>query len=398
MYKPNRSVVRFIFYNLIILFISFISFNNNLSADKVKRLSLIRDKQEAIKFFLSEIAEEGESTNNCLTPSSERYATKSIVINLNSIEEKPDQDISSPTKSNNTITNNNDIETKSTTMATTNEETTMIDDINKNNLLDNLEQHINGSNDEHVNDINGHNHNNLDDLDLIKTNQNNTNHDSNNSLKENQKFELNFNSNENLNEDNNHLVYVDTKLNIDSNNLVNNSTHNQLLDIDKLDISNKKKDVKLDDDIEIFSKPKQSAASSSVKNGGIINVSDASNEQITKLMNELNEMKERERGYLDKIDTLEEENKKFKMVAVEFESVFHQLIKDKDDIETKLKNEIIELTKERDHLQEDVVGVERAFDDLHRRFEKLKVKVEEFKKVCFLFLFLMIDFTLYYDK
>ena len=46
----------------------------------------------------------------------------------------------------------------------------------------------------------------------------------------------------------------------------------------------------------------------------------------------------------------------------------------------RLKNEIIELTKERDHLQEDVIGVERAFDDLHRRFEKLKTKVEEFKR------------------
>ena len=57
------------------------------------------------------------------------------------------------------------------------------------------------------------------------------------------------------------------------------------------------------------------------------------------------------------------------------------MIKDKEESETKLKNEIIELTKERDHLQEDVIGVERAFDDLHRRFEKLKTKVEEFKKV-----------------
>ena len=57
------------------------------------------------------------------------------------------------------------------------------------------------------------------------------------------------------------------------------------------------------------------------------------------------------------------------------------MIKDKEESESKLKAEIIELTKERDHLQEDVVGVERAFDDLHRRFEKLKTKVEEFKKV-----------------
>jgi hypothetical protein len=59
------------------------------------------------------------------------------------------------------------------------------------------------------------------------------------------------------------------------------------------------------------------------------------------------------------------------------------LIKDKEESELKLKQEILELTKERDHLQEDVHGVDKAFDDLHRRFEKLKTKVEEFKKVCF---------------
>jgi hypothetical protein len=50
---------------------------------------------------------------------------------------------------------------------------------------------------------------------------------------------------------------------------------------------------------------------------------------------------------------------------------------------------MLELTKERDHLQEDVIGVEKAFDDLHRRFEKLKTKVEEFKKV-----FLSLSLTL----
>jgi len=68
-------------------------------------------------------------------------------------------------------------------------------------------------------------------------------------------------------------------------------------------------------------------------------------------------------------------------VVVDYDCLFHNLIKDKDEAEGKLKNEIIELTKERDHLQEDVIGVERAFDDLHRRFEKLKTKIEEFKKV-----------------
>jgi hypothetical protein len=103
----------------------------------------------------------------------------------------------------------------------------------------------------------------------------------------------------------------------------------------------------------------------------------------SQLLLELEEMRAREKKYLARIDSVEEENKKFRMVAMEFDGMFHQLIKDKEESETKLKNEIIELTKERDHLQEDVVGVERAFDDLHRRFEKLKIKVEEFKKVGF---------------
>jgi chromosome segregation ATPase len=84
---------------------------------------------------------------------------------------------------------------------------------------------------------------------------------------------------------------------------------------------------------------------------------------------------------VEQINAIEQENEKFRLVASEFERIFYNLLKDKDDTEDKLKNEIIELTKERDHLQEDVIGVEKAFDDLHRRFEKLKTKVEEFKKV-----------------
>ncbi len=102
---------------------------------------------------------------------------------------------------------------------------------------------------------------------------------------------------------------------------------------------------------------------------------------MSKLLSELNELKEKEKLYLQRIDLLEEENEKFKTVAIDFEDLFQNLVKDKEESEIKLKNEIIELTKERDHLQEDVIGVERAFDDLHRRFEKLKTKVEEFKKV-----------------
>lgn len=110
-------------------------------------------------------------------------------------------------------------------------------------------------------------------------------------------------------------------------------------------------------------------------------LSSASAAEVSRLTAELNELKEREKVHLERIDSLEDENEKFKRVAVDFEEILQNLLKDKEDGEVKLKNEIIELTKERDHLQEDVCGVERAFDDLHRRFEKLKTKVEEFKRV-----------------
>lgn len=110
-------------------------------------------------------------------------------------------------------------------------------------------------------------------------------------------------------------------------------------------------------------------------------MSSASNHaEVSKLMAEVAELRERETTHLKRIDSLEVENEKFKTVAIDFEEIFKNLIQEKEECEVKLKNEIIELTKERDHLQEDVIGVERAFDDLHRRFEKLKTKVEEFKK------------------
>ena len=104
------------------------------------------------------------------------------------------------------------------------------------------------------------------------------------------------------------------------------------------------------------------------------------NPSMAKLVAELNSMKEKEKYYQDQIKTLDEENKKFRVIVVEFETIIQNMDNNKEENESKLKNEILELTKERDHLQEDVIGVERAFDDLHRRFEKLKIKVEEFKK------------------
>lgn len=107
----------------------------------------------------------------------------------------------------------------------------------------------------------------------------------------------------------------------------------------------------------------------------------ASNSELARLQAELQAYKDRERSYVEHIEQIEEENEKFQHIAVEFEQIFHQLIQDKEASEAKYRQEIIELTKERDHLQEDVVGIERSFDDLHRRFDNLKVKVVEFRKV-----------------
>lgn len=109
-------------------------------------------------------------------------------------------------------------------------------------------------------------------------------------------------------------------------------------------------------------------------------------ELISKLQAELEACKDREMKYMDQIDFVVSQNEQFQFIADEFEKIFKQFVVEKDTNEAKLHKEIIELTKERDHLQEDVVGIERSFDDLHRRFEKLKTKVIELKAVIFFFL------------
>ena len=104
-------------------------------------------------------------------------------------------------------------------------------------------------------------------------------------------------------------------------------------------------------------------------------------ELINKLQAELEACKDRELKYMDQIEFVVSQNEQFQFIADEFEKIFKQFVVEKDTNEAKLHKEIIELTKERDHLQEDVVGIERSFDDLHRRFEKLKTKVIELKGV-----------------
>lgn len=129
-----------------------------------------------------------------------------------------------------------------------------------------------------------------------------------------------------------------------------------------------------------FEKKSNSLTSSVTSVTGLSDDDTSLNPSMAKLVTELNSMKEKEKSYLDQIRTLDEENKKFRVIVVEFETIIQNMDNNREESESKLRNEILELTKERDHLQEDVIGVERAFDDLHRRFEKLKIKVEEFKK------------------
>lgn len=113
--------------------------------------------------------------------------------------------------------------------------------------------------------------------------------------------------------------------------------------------------------------------------------SDADKELIGKLQAEIEAYKDREKKYVNHIANIVDQNEQFQLIADEFEKIFKQFVVEKDANEAKLRKEIIDLTKERDHLQEDVVGIEQSFDNLHKRFENLKSKVNVFKTVIFSF-------------
>lgn len=349
--------------------------NKQLSPDKVKRLSLIVDKQEAIKTFLSGITEEENEEENVIESATATAAAA------------------------NTATNNE----SSTLQAVT----------PPNRLLD-LEHHIS---EESTSTTTATVNDNLKN-DRMKLNAHTMNDQNTNSVES--KFELDPRFSGGMLQEN---EFNDTAREDLTSNSHNTSPmqkqNNTILDLDQMEpisetklcqhlantsINIKPIDNSLLDDIQIFAKntaslksqtstrslskansldePHSSHLTNGVTNGhtNIVNGDDSSSAIIAKLMNENKELKEKEKASQAQIQSLEDENEKFKTVAIEFEEIFRNLIKDKDESEQKLKNEIIELTKERGHLQEDVIGVERAFDDLHRRFEKLKTKVEEFKK------------------
>ncbi len=66
---------------------------------------------------------------------------------------------------------------------------------------------------------------------------------------------------------------------------------------------------------------------------------------------------------------------------LDFEEALKQTEQEKMEKEEKLNKEILELTRERDNLQMDVIGVENANKDIQRRFEVVRERIEEFKEV-----------------
>jgi hypothetical protein len=66
--------------------------------------------------------------------------------------------------------------------------------------------------------------------------------------------------------------------------------------------------------------------------------------------------------------------------VLDFEEALKMTEQEKMEKEEKLNKEILELTRERDNLQMDVIGVENANKDIQRRFEVVRERIEEFKE------------------
>lgn len=357
-----------------------LNLSSSLSPEKVKRLSIIVDKQKAIKNYLSEFGtptieeDESETANQ---NSSDVKQSETLVKEEPKVEE-------SVIAAAEQILPINDLETENVLIDK--EEKPISEMILTNETLNNTENFSKKLD--------------LNEEDLpIKLNNN-----TNKQFEEEQR--LYKESLKNLDDKSDLIIdsieskkINEERISSDRNSI---SMNNSVLDLDRstFKVPNVETSFKLlaEDSMMLdesqllpikkpTEKPKQAASLLNPKNLSTEDLStssacmsSASAAEVSRLTAEINELKEREKIHMERIDSLEDENEKFKRIAMDFEEIFQNLVKDKEEGEIKLKNEIIELTKERDHLQEDVCGVERAFDDLHRRFEKLKTKVEEFKR------------------
>ncbi|CAF0941569.1 unnamed protein product [Brachionus calyciflorus] len=340
----------------------------SLSPEKIKRLSIIRDKQETIKFFLSEIVEEeNEQTVNTTTNlenqslvDSDKSRSKIDLTHNESINRNINvtrrSSITMDSFSNNlksdSLTFNQDKTNTLTEFQTEIQPEELFDDRNSQNINESKFKNSISSN--------------------TSLNQSKTSETANGPNASILDFDrINISNKPNANETNDSFKLLTDDSMLDDIQLFNKQGGNaNSVNINRTKIQTQK----------TFEKKSNSLTSSVTSVTGISDDESSLNPSMSKLIAELNAMKEKEKSYQEQIRSLDEENKKFRVIVVEFETIIQNMDNNREESESKLRNELIELTKERDHLQEDVIGVERAFDDLHRRFEKLKLKVEEFKK------------------
>jgi hypothetical protein len=78
------------------------------------------------------------------------------------------------------------------------------------------------------------------------------------------------------------------------------------------------------------------------------------------------------------IEHLLQENYRYEIVAKDLKEILENMMRERDQIEDEKNKKIEELIKEKDTLNEDLLGMESSYDVLQRRFDKLKSKTEEF--------------------
>lgn len=79
-------------------------------------------------------------------------------------------------------------------------------------------------------------------------------------------------------------------------------------------------------------------------------------------------------------EQLKRETGELRVVMQEYEKTIADMIERNQKSQDQYHHSTSEVAKERDQLQSDLTAVEAAFSDLHRRYEKLKGVVENFKK------------------
>ncbi|CAC5416769.1 Transforming acidic coiled-coil-containing protein 3,Transforming acidic coiled-coil-containing protein 2,Transforming acidic coiled-coil-containing protein 1 [Mytilus coruscus] len=77
---------------------------------------------------------------------------------------------------------------------------------------------------------------------------------------------------------------------------------------------------------------------------------------------------------------LKQSNDDMRAIVTEFEKTISQLQAETEKTSSDSQNSMEDIIKERDQAIDDLQGVEMAFSDLHRRYEKTKSVVEGFKK------------------